>query len=401
MDRVVKYRIEGFNGRPVDRRFGAVVTTKRRRSREMSDSQDDDPATVGALPVFYGASADEAWVSAASAVIARRGTTQDSRGGKTAEILHATMRVSDPRQRWVRSRRPAMNPAFAIAETFWILGGRDDAPFLNVWNPALPRYAGKGASYAGAYGKRLRDTFGFDQIERALDALSAAPSSRQVILQTWDPRSDFPAADGGSASPDVPCNICSMLKIRNGRLEWMQIMRSNDIFRGTPYNFVQFTMIQEYMSGCLELALGDFVLVTDSLHAYHNDLSNFSIERVSGTISKCIISLPRKDASIVLTQCLDMLEHLADSSLTQGKFLEILCRDDIPSGHADLVRIAAADSARRRGWPELANRAANACSDSLLREAWASWARDREAWSRSSGRQTEIREAPFSPETFA
>jgi hypothetical protein len=40
-----------------------------------------------------------------------------------------------------------------------------------------------------------------------------------------------------------PAVVAAFPKIRNGRLEWMQVIRSNDIFRGMPYNFVQFTSI--------------------------------------------------------------------------------------------------------------------------------------------------------------
>ncbi|MDX8527753.1 thymidylate synthase [Mesorhizobium sp. MSK_1335] len=343
----------------------------------MIDNHQEHLPSLEALPFFGGHSADAAWVRAAKAVVDGRHEPQIGRGGQTAEILHATLRITDPRQRWVTSRRPAMNPAFAIAETFWILGGRDDAHFVNFWNPALPRFAGRSATYAGAYGRRLRQAFGFDQIERALDALSASPSSRQVVLQIWDPRSDFPTANGNPVSADVPCNVCSILKVRNSRLEWMQIMRSNDIFRGTPYNLVQFTFVQEYMAGCLGLEVGEFVLVADSLHAYQDDIGKFSIVPSSLPPSECRIALTKDLAAITLGRCVDLLDKLADTRLTKDCFHEIVRASNIPAGHADLLRIAAADSARRRGWLELADRAVDACTDSFLREAWSLWASDR------------------------
>ena len=34
-------------------------------------------------------------------------------------------------------------------------------------------------------------------------------------------------------------------KVRQGKLEWSQIMRSNDVLLGMPYNFIQFTGLQE------------------------------------------------------------------------------------------------------------------------------------------------------------
>ncbi|MGE7471999.1 thymidylate synthase [Bosea sp. NPDC003192] len=302
---------------------------------------------------------------------------QSGRGGDAAEVLHATLRISDPRQRWVLSRRPAINPAFAIAEAFWILGGRDDAQFVNFWNPALPRYAGGGASYHGAYGKRLRDGFGFDQIERAIDALSGTPTSRQVVLQIWDPRIDAPRIDGSPATPDIPCNICSILKIRNNRLEWLQVMRSNDIFRGTPYNIIQFTIIQEYIAGCVGVELGDFILMSDSLHAYEADLDRFSIEPSAPMRSDCTIALDRARAAEALRECGAALDALTEPKLKLPELQKIVLADGIPRGHADLLRIAAADSARRRGWASAAFEAAAACTDALLRKAWTQWAADR------------------------
>lgn len=317
---------------------------------------------------------------------------QSGRGGDAAELLHATFRITDPRQRWVLSRRPGINPAFAIAEAFWILRGRDDAKFVNFWNPALPRYAGDGEAYHGAYGKRLRAAFGFDQIERAIDALSGTPSSRQVVLQIWDPRVDFPQTDGAPANPDIPCNISSILKVRNGRLEWLQVMRSNDVFRGTPYNIVQFTLIQEYIAGCIGAELGDFILLSDSLHAYASDINRFRIESTPPVRSECSIALDRARAAGAIELCAMALDRLIEANLELTDFYGIVHAAGVPAGHADLIRIVAADSARRRGWAGAACDAAAACSDPALRSMWSQWASDRQA--KSSREAGDLAETP-------
>jgi hypothetical protein len=56
----------------------------------------------------------------------------------------------------VLARRPAINSAFAIAETAWILAGRDDSALPNHWYPELPKYTGPGERYHDAYGHRLQ-----------------------------------------------------------------------------------------------------------------------------------------------------------------------------------------------------------------------------------------------------
>lgn len=137
------------------------------------------------------------------------------RNGQTKELTHVCMSISDPTQRWVERRKPAISPAFAIAELVMIMNGSDEAALLNAWNPALPKYQGKYDRYPGAYGKRLRYSFGFDQINRAYDVLKNNPESRQVVMEIWKPDIDLPHSAGIPNNDDIPCNICSLLKIRN------------------------------------------------------------------------------------------------------------------------------------------------------------------------------------------
>ena len=179
---------------------------------------------------FEADTADELWRIAAHALISKeRARRTGSRLGHTYELLHCSLTLHNPRARWVLSRTPPINPAFAIAESLWIIAGRQDAHLVNYWNPALPRFAGSGDRYHGAYGHRLRKHFDVDQLERAYQALRNNSSTRQVVLQIWDPRGDLPTDDGQPTAPDIPCNLLSCLKVRDGRLEWLQVMRSNDI----------------------------------------------------------------------------------------------------------------------------------------------------------------------------
>ncbi len=172
----------------------------------------------GAVPVFSGETADEVWTEIAMAFARGEGLDQPSRDGATRELLHSVLHISDPRQRWIPSRRPAANPAFAIAEALWIIWGRNDDALPVFFNPKFPQFNGPGPEYAGAYGHRLRRAFGFDQLIRAAEALTANRSTRQVVLQIWDADADLPPSDGSPRRGDVPCNVMAMLKVRDDRL---------------------------------------------------------------------------------------------------------------------------------------------------------------------------------------
>ena len=221
------------------------------------------------ISAFQGQSADNVWQQAAEAFRRSDGVrSQNSRGGPTREILHVVISIADPRQRWVVSREPPLNIAFVLAEVVWIMTGRRDLAFLEYWNSRYRDFVGPGPELHGAYGYRLRSHLGIDQLERAFQVLVHDPDTRQVVLQIWDSRIDLPAPDGTPANRDVPCNIAAMPKLRDGKLEWLQVIRSNDMFLGVPHNFVQFTSMQEILAGWLGVECGSYTQISDSLHVY-------------------------------------------------------------------------------------------------------------------------------------
>lgn len=238
---------------------------------------------------------DEAWRQAVDLVRAY-GVVENSRHfrkgqGRTKEVLHVSINVLDPLQRIVFSR--PINPAFAMAEVIWIMAGSNSLDFILPWNKTMAEFSDDGHALRGAYGFRLgsnvldtravarlnlkkpmRDdptsAFKGDQLHAALMALSDTPDSRQVVLQIWDSILDFPGngRSGAPRSKDIPCNLMSHLLLRDGKLHWMQVMRSNDLVWGTPYNFIQWTSIQQIMAGWLGVEVGEFTLQVGSLHVY-------------------------------------------------------------------------------------------------------------------------------------
>lgn len=328
------------------------------------------------MRLFEGRTANEAWSEAAAAFGTEGvGREQESRAGATREILHAAFTIHNPLERWVIARRPAINPAFAIVETVWILAGRDDSALPNHWNPELPKYTGPGERYHGAYGHRLRRRFGLDQLERAYLALSKKPESRQVVLQIWDFEIDLPDEEGEPASPDIPCNVLSMLKVRGGRLEWTQVMRSNDLFKGAPYNFVQFTVLQEVMAGWLGLQVGSYDHLSDSLHVYDSDfgwLQGFD-KQAEAAPNTDSLRLPKEESDAAFATVERRLDAMTDDHLTEGRMRELSRGDGLPEAFKNLLRLAAADSARRRGWIGLAEALVGGCTNGALLQAWERW----------------------------
>jgi thymidylate synthase len=325
---------------------------------------------------FESESADGAWLLAIDAIRSQSSMPrQDGRGGATSELLHTTFHIHDPRQRWVVSRSPGLSIAFAIVEVIGILNGRRDSAYLNFFNPILPRFAGTGTEYHGAYGHRLRDNVGFDQLNRASNALMANPNGRQIVLQIWDAAIDLPQDDGEPVTADIPCNICSMLKIRSGRLEWSQIMRSNDVFKGLPYNFIQFTTLQEVLSGWIGVEPGTYSHYADSLHLYDGNAEHaFSSVCVPAAAASDSLALPKHQAEPIWSEMSRRVDVLIRNGLSPKGYGVLARIDDAPQAFTNLMAMVVADAARRKRNIDGVSQALTVCDNPLLRQLWARWA---------------------------
>ena len=319
-------------------------------------------------------SAAEAWLEAWTAINAKGSPrTSGSKGGST-EVIHAAFTLTDPRRRWTWNRQPAMNPVFALAEVVWMVRGRDDAAFLTPWNSVLPRYVGEGPHLHGAYGHRLREMVSFDQLERAADALLASPQSRQVVLQIWDAERDMPDAAGRTQSADIPCNVISLLKVSQGELHWMQVMRSNDLIRGLPYNFIQWTTLQEILAGWIGLEVGRYTHVVDSLHIYDHDVTEFSAATEDPPPARKSVDLrvDRERSSAVFRELETAFERLA-AAISPGDIEMALQREHNLGAYDDWIRAAAAERYSRLRQRSQSQSTMLQIRDAHLRHAMLHW----------------------------
>ncbi|HEX5502233.1 MAG TPA: thymidylate synthase [Thermomicrobiales bacterium] len=349
-----------------------------------------------------GASADDVWRQAAARVCAA-GERQEGRGGATKEVLHAAFTIADPRQRVVFAR--PINPAFAIAEVLWILAGANDSEFLAFWNPRMRQFTDDAAPHVfhGAYGYRLghrprlspgaaralrhpagRRAAGPDQLRRAVAALAESPASRQVVLQIWDAERDLP--DPLPRSRDVPCNIASHLLLRDGRLEWLQVLRSNDLVWGLPYNIIQFTTLQEVVAGWLGVDVGTYTQVSDSLHTYERHWG--ALEAV--TTDPVVV--PRNGADLRIgpyEAWEEIFARLVDGALALTRASSAAALLDIgatladqPPAYAEWAALLTAEALRRRGYGEEAARVISAAGP-FWGASWRRWAASVAARNRS------------------
>lgn len=325
--------------------------------------------------LIHAETANEAWCLLAD-LFREDGTYthQPSRAGDTFEKLRVGVDIEDPRQRWVPSRFPSMSPAFALAEVIWIINGRRDAGFLNYWNRQLPDFAGDVENYHGAYGYRLRQGLEFDQLERAYKALKGNSETRQVVLQIWDGEADFPDEGGDPKTPNIPCNVLAMIKIRGNKLEWTQIIRSNDVYRGVPYNFVQFTYLQELLAAWLDVEMGTYFQLSDSLHVYERDIPDIRVaSHASPALNTDSISQSRSECMNVFGELSNRVDEFVQHAETKSEHLSLARWSSGPKWAENILCVLGAESARRNHLHEIIPVIMDGCDNPALIQIWKRW----------------------------
>ena len=105
------------------------------------------------------------------------------------------------------------------------------------------------------YGYRFfrQDESGASQWTVAQNLLRHDPFTRRAVLLMSQPlaASDIDARD-------VACASSLQFLLRDGRLDALLHMRSNDAFWGLPYDVFLFTMLQELMAAELGVELGTY-----------------------------------------------------------------------------------------------------------------------------------------------
>jgi thymidylate synthase len=183
--------------------------------------------------------------------------------GATVEEQGVVLELTRPRARL--SRASEKGHIFScLGELFWYISCKQDLPSIQYYIKRYEDYAEPNGTIWGAYGPRI---FGGErsQYEVVRDLLKARSATRKAVIQLFD-REDIIAEH-----EDVPCTCTLQFLLRDGMLNLVVYMRSNDVFMGFPHDVFAFTMIQEILANDLGVRLGSYKHMVGSLHLYDRD----------------------------------------------------------------------------------------------------------------------------------
>lgn len=198
------------------------------------------------------------------------------KGERVLERLHQQITLTEPWDRYPRlGLRKASLPA-QIAESMWILAGRNDVEWLSYYLPRAAEFSDDGETWRGGYGPRIRrygapmlpERVHLDQLAAVVRELRENPTSRRAVIGIWDASMDA-RRENEDPWKDVPCNDVITFQSRLGELHAHVFVRSNDLMWGwSGINAFEWSVLQEVIAGILGIEVGTLTFSISSLHAY-------------------------------------------------------------------------------------------------------------------------------------
>ena len=198
------------------------------------------------------------------------GSRCSPRGLPTREHTDTVLWIANPRTRVLSSPERHWNPFYAIAEFVWQFKADADPSFLGTFASWWTKKDGAAWAKASCYGLKLfrAPAGGRSQFDSVVSSLRRDPDSRRAV---------FTILSGDDVnvpeSVGIPCTVSLQVLVRDGKLSMHTMMRSCDAYRGLPYDFFFFTLLQELIATTLGLEIGSYTHSAASAHIYESDVA--------------------------------------------------------------------------------------------------------------------------------
>lgn len=143
-------------------------------------------------------------------------------------------------------------------------------------------FAEKHGDLGPVYGKQWRNFDGVDQLQNAIDTIQNNPTSRRILISSWNP-----SEVDDMALP--PCHTLMQFYVStNGALSLQLYQRSADLFLGVPFNIASYALLLHLVADVCDLKVGEFVHTFGDVHIYKDH-----IEQVKLQLQREVRQLPK------------------------------------------------------------------------------------------------------------
>jgi len=235
---------------------------------------------------FIGDTLDDVLLALYPAIL-KCGERVEGTRNPNLELTGATVEIRRPRARLSRTETRG-NSFSCLGELLWYLSGSDSLEFIRRYIPMYANDSDDGVSIHGAYGPRLFNQRGINQIDNVVTLLKERPGSKRAVIQL------FNAEDISKRYLEIPCTTALQFLVRKGKLDLVVTMRSNDAYKGLPHDVFCFTMLQEILARMLGIDVGIYKHFATSMHLYEEDVG--MAEQYVGEAYQARIEMPEMPA---------------------------------------------------------------------------------------------------------
>jgi thymidylate synthase len=184
--------------------------------------------------------------------------------GNTRELNNMKIEIADVSDSIVSVRNTSLT--YLLGEFLWYFNGSQSMEYISKYSTFWKHISDDGVTSNSAYGYLLMHKHGFNQIEKIIELLTVDPNSRRAVININVPNVRV------IETKDEPCTIALQFLNRGGKLHCTAIMRSNDIWFGTPYDWAFFIELQKVIADRLGLGYGTYTHFATSFHAYERNM---------------------------------------------------------------------------------------------------------------------------------
>lgn len=211
-------------------------------------------------------------------------------------------------------RQPIKSP---IAEQVWFLQGTDDVSFLQRYTKIWDAFLDDDGKLKSSYGYRWRKAFKKDQIDEVVNLLKSDPTSRHGVVITWDPNDD---GYFGTQKRNVPCPFTFTVMIISGRLCLHNMVRSNDMILGMPFDVFGFALLQSIIAQEVGVPVGIYTHSISNAHIYENHFEAANeLSKREVVHAKIVLELPEKTYARACNADERIVDEIYDKLITQYK----------------------------------------------------------------------------------
>lgn len=196
--------------------------------------------------------------------ILQNGIKTSPRGSLITEVCGYGFKLYSYSQPTPLQKSRKLNFRFGILEGLCNILGEYPTDLILGTNKNMKTFMNEETgTWTGAYAPRMQ----YPLVE-IFKTLQDDNDSRQAILPVFSLADTERLNVKGEWKKDIPCTQGLQFLIRDGKLNMIATMRSNDVCWGLPYDVTQFAMIGMALASWLEIPTGWYVHNAGSMHIY-------------------------------------------------------------------------------------------------------------------------------------